>query len=41
MADRTIGAKYKDIAAELNMSIGSVSRLLHGLYPSQTSKKSE
>lgn len=33
------GAKYKEIAAELGISIGSVSRLVHGLYPSQTTKK--
>jgi transposase len=36
---RAGGAKYKDIAAELGVSIGSVSRLVHGLYPSQTTKK--
>lgn len=36
---RAGGAKYKEIAAELGVSIGSVSRLLHGLYPSQTTSK--
>ncbi|MFD4407602.1 replication protein RepB [Nocardia sp. NPDC058499] len=36
---RAGGAKYKEIATQLGVSIGSVSRLLHGLYPSQTTKK--